>query len=417
MILLLNLNAYIGGGETLLIRMAQHLHSTGRPYQIMAAAGDCWIAREAARLGLECQAWPARQHSITYQSNDERTCTVAAMEELFGNRGELRIFTFCMRDLYNALYVFTRMPRLRAWFAHGIYHPEDVRYLSSLSFCPARIVGFNRRLARSLYDARAILFVNRNGLNESLCNGRPCSEDTASAAVFAPLPIAIAGGIPERRLPPMHAARKLRIICISRFVVFKVGAVLAIMRHVRSRDDAELLVIGHGRWKLVLDAWMLLRCARNIRILTDVGPAQLDAHIDSCDVGYAQGTSILEIAKRGVPVLIAPYSRIRDVFNRRFPTLGIFGDTQDASAFGDVTDLRGVRTYAIAERMATLERDYAIHQKRSSDFVRTFAAPVVCGHIEEFVRNSGFSNQRPPFLPPRAPLLKRMMKALFRLES
>jgi len=411
MIVLFNLNKYIGGGETLLIRLAQHLHISGYPYQILASNDKCWIKEEATKRGLNFSACPANIDSINYHDLSQRLNTSDAMNAMFGHIKEIRISTFCMRDLHNAMYIFTRMPNVKVWFSHGIYHPEDVFYLSSLSFKSTRIIQFNRNLVRKLFESNSILFVNENGLKISLDSG---SARDARSAIYAPLPINICGEIPLRK---PDAKRPFRIVCISRFVRFKVAAVLAIMRYAGNRSGVELLVIGHGPWKLILDAWIKIMRINNIVIITGVSPDRLESYIDTCDLGYAQGTSILEISKRGLPVLIAPYSRIRDLFNKNFPTLGIFGQIKDFSAFGDITDLRGVTTYKIADCIDLVREDYCRYQEQSVEFVKTFASESVCSKIIDFILAAKLSNSQPAFNPPRAPKIKQLLKFALRIRD
>jgi hypothetical protein len=411
MIVLFNLNNYVGGGETLLIRLAQYLHINGYPYQILTADGKCWIREEATKRGLNCSVWPANIDSINYQDSAWRHKTLDALNSMYGHIKEIRIFTFCMRDLHNAMYFFTRMPNVKVWFSHGIYHPEDVFYLASFNFSSTRIIEFNRNLVRKLFDSDSILFVNENGLKISL---NSVGADDVRSAIYAPLPINICGEIPFRK---PDATRPFRIICISRFVRFKVAAVLAIMRYAANRSGIELLVIGHGPWKFILDAWIKIMRVDNIVIITGVSPDRLDSYIDTCDLGYAQGTSILEISKRGLPVLIAPYSRIRDIFNKNFPTLGIFGDIKDFTAFGDITDLQGVSTYKISDCIELVREDYCRYQEQAIEFVKTFASENVCRKIIDFILAAKLSNNQIEFNPPRAPLVKRILKFPFRFRG
>lgn len=407
MILLFNLNTYIGGGETLLIRLAQYLRFAGHPYQILTAGGDCWILKEAARLELNCAVWPASRDSINYQTTAQRASVVEAMNAMYENTKDLRIFTFCMRDLYNALYVFTRLLHIKVWFSHGVYHPEDVYYLSSLSIQPERIIDKNRDLVGLLYEKKSILFMNRHGLNVSFGPDAPCDSKFEHDSLFVPIPIPLTKENPKNEFDPL---RSLKIICISRFVDFKVAAVLSILRYAGNRSGVELLVIGHGPWKVVLNAWIILNRIRNITIKTGITPDELDLYIDSSDIGYAQGTSILEIAKRGLPVLIAPYSRILDLFNTQFPTLGVFGEVQGPNSFGDITDLKGLKTYSIADRIEAVRRDYGRYQKMSIEYVNTFSSEIVCKKITNLIVNAQFTNQHAPFEPSRAPLIKRILK-------
>lgn len=407
MILLFNLNNYVGGGETLLIRLAQYLQDRLIPYQILCAGGHCWIAREADRLGLKYNIWPLKSDSVNYQDKKDRELTVQALSRIYSNITELRVFTFCMRDLHNALYIFCRMRSSKVYFSHGIYHPEDVFFLSSLSVNPEKFINFNRQLSRILHHHRSILFVNQNGLKISLSPDAPCAPELVSNSCFAPLPISVPDSLSVRELP---RNKPVKIICISRFVQFKIGAVLAIMRYVASHSNIELLVIGHGSGKILLDLWLAVRGVKNIKIVTRVEPHQLDELIDLCHIGYAQGTSILEIAKRGLPVLVAPYSRIRDLFNPQFPTLGIFGDIKDGTAFGDITNLSNHITYKISDKVDEVVRNYGYYQKQSVDFVKSFSTEIVCKSILDFIDKSQLNNQQLEFSPPRAPLIKRLLR-------
>ena len=409
MIILCNLNKYIGGGETLLIRLAQYLQENNVDYHIITSSGDCWILTEAERLGLNVTIWPSSNDSIAYQTPVECCKVIDALSRVYGRLPELRIFTFCMRDLYNMLYVFTRLPQIKAYFSHGIYHPEDVFYLSSISLQPEKYKSFNRSLVQALHKARSVLFVNYNGLKLSLSPYAPCDINLGGSSVFIPLPISLPREIPIRTL---EYGSSIRIICISRFVVFKVAAVLAIMRYAGNRQGVELLIIGHGNWEAILRLWIIFKRIHNITIVTGVTPDQLDCYIDTCDIGYAQGTSILEIAKRGIPVLIAPYSRLVDLINYRFPTLGIFGDIRDFSAFGDITDLRDYKTYQIADCIERIRRDYNKYQAQTIQFVSRFSVDIVCKEITRFIMDAKYSNQQAPFTPPRPPFLKRIYKAM-----
>jgi hypothetical protein len=411
MIVLLNLNKYVGGGETLVVRLAQYLHSTAVAYRIIASGENCWIAAEATRLGLNCSLWPATPDSVNYQSAGQRAETLRSLRELFRGLKEFRVFTFCMRDLHNAFYFFSQLDG-KIWLAHGVYHPEDVLYLGSWSSRRHKLVELNRRLLTRMFFKKSVLFVNDYGLRLSLGLDAKSSQEAAPLAVFAPLPIQIGG---EIRRPRRESGRPFRVICISRFVVFKVAAILAIMRRVRGRSDLELLVVGHGSLRFILDAWLAVTGANNISIVTGVGPDQLDSFIDTCDVGYAQGTSILEIAKRGLPVLIAPYSRLRDLFNPRFPTLGVFGRTRGLGALGDTSDFNGLKVYDILECIDAVRLDYASFREESIEFLKEFAVPVVCPKIVDFINGAQFLSGRERFEPPRAPFIKRVARKLLGL--
>lgn len=411
MIVLFNLNKYVGGGETLLIRLAQYLQDKEIPYQILTSGGACWILEESKKLGLNYYVWPAHNDSINYQTQKERNSLVEKMTSAYANCEDLRVFTFCMRDIHNALYVFTRIQHCKVVFAHGIYHPEDVYYLASLSSRRKEYIQFNKRIITELYNSKSVLFVNNNGLKTSLSSLESAQTEILSDAIIIPIPIPIPKPIPIRKL---DLNRPLRIVCISRFVEFKVGAVLAIMRYAAIRENIDLIVIGHGPLKLILKVWMFVNQVKNIKIISGVEPDRLDSYIDTCDIGYAQGTSILEIAKRGLPVLIAPYSRKRDLFNTKFPTLGIFGEISDYSVFGDIKELHGLNTLQISDAIDMVSNDYKYYQQKTVKYIERFSTDIVCKNIYNFIKVAEYSNQGWTFHLLRAPSIKKYIKKLLK---
>ena len=71
------------------------------------------------------------------------------------------------------------------------------------------------------------------------------------------------------------------------------------------------------------------------KIEKNVGLNELNKHIDDADFGIAQGTSILEIAKRGKPVIVAPYFSLFDALFKQYRVLGIFGKTTVGAELDD----------------------------------------------------------------------------------
>ena len=216
-----------------------------------------------------------------------------------------------MRDLYNAVYVFkSTLPNVS--LCHGVYHPEDVFYLSSLSFSPGLYLKFNRDLVGVLWKAKSVIFCSVNSMRMSLGDPSLNVSDEMQGTQYVPIPIDLPGVKPKRILP---VGKPIKIVCISRFVQFKIGAIFAIVRYVSYNKNFELLLIGHGPFYFLLKMYRAIFLKDRITIKVGVTPKDLDGLIDCCHIGYAQGTSILEIAKRGLPVIIAPYSNLLDISN------------------------------------------------------------------------------------------------------
>jgi hypothetical protein len=410
MIVIFNLNEYLGGGETLALRFAEHLRARNDEYCLLVAAGDCWLAEQAATKGLNVVLWPVAQRGLPYMRDSDRNEVAGFVGKVFGGSGSLRVFSFCFRDLYNAIYFFGSINGPDVKVAHGVYHAEDVLYLSSFALDKGAYIEANRRLAKKLIDHGSMLFMNSIGCCFTLGNADPEWVERRFGRFFHAIPINLREPIPIRQAPRDGEAR---VICVSRFVEFKIGAVLAIMRAVAPMKSVSLTVVGHGSYKWVIDLWMLLRRPANIRVLTGIGPDELDRVIDAHHVGYAQGTAILEIGKRGLPVIIAPYSRLRDVVNVRFGTLGIFGEVRGERAFGEMRDVPDNQKLGIRETLQRVNGDYASYSELTRRYVSEFDAERVFPNIREFIQNAKYDPRSAAHEVPRPPFLKRIVSRLF----
>lgn len=409
MILLFNLNKYIGGGETLLIRVSSYLELNNINYLILTHSTDCWLLNEAKRLKLKYVLWPCDEDSVIYQSDDKRRIVANKIYEIFQEYEELRVFTFCMRDLYNALFYFPKLKSTRVYIAHGIYHPMDVYYLSSYSLFHRKIVKMNRTLFYELHNKKSILFMNKIGLQSTLSPEPSKMNEVAGNSIFIPIPCP---NIVRRKAvkKKVDTSKRIRIICISRFASFKIAAVLSILKYVKNRSNVDLIVIGHGPWKFLLDFWIYSVNAKNVEIICNVSPNELDRFIDTCDIGYAQGTSILEIAKRGLPVIVAPYTRLIDIFKRSIVTPGIFGDVAMENEFGDggVWDVSSAST--IDSCVLAIVENYEYYQEKSMQRLVHFSGGRVCREIIYFIQNSEFIITNRFSQLPKAPFVKSIIR-------
>lgn len=405
MIVLFNLNRYVGGGEILTLRVAQYLHDHHIPYVLFTFKENCYLADQAKTRNLNLLPWAVDEDSVAYMNEQERAKLVDKVKQLFIHDEILFPFTFCLRDLYNSLYIFTRFSKEKIRISTGIYHPEDVYYLSSLSWSKKSIIDFNRNVLNGFAEKNAVLFPNMNALTTSLGN------HTKFNPKFIPLPIPMPEQIPNRVL---DKNRPIRIVCISRFVEFKIAAVLAIVRFVRKNKGYELSLIGYGIYRFILTFYIKINGMKNVKIYSGIGTDQLDKLIDQADIGYAQGTSILEIAKRGMPVVIAPYSNIPDIFNPNFLCMGVFGERNNFN-FGDYRSNGGPESVRIDETIKHVVADYSKYRELTVTHAKRFSAELICKEIHDFIINSNYSNEQSMFNPPKAPYIKKVLRKFIKL--
>lgn len=400
MIILFNLNKYVGGGEILTIRIAEYFKKNNINYTLFAYEKDCYITEQAIIRDLNIVFWPETEDSVVYMTSKQKDLLVNNVRKVFDKEELLYSFTFCLRDLYNSLFVFSQFNNSKVYFSTGIYHPEDVYYLSSLSIKRSNIIGFNRNLLNNLTLKKAVLYINENALVTSL------GKQNELVTSFIPIPIPMPEKIPNRVL---NQNCPIKIVCISRFVGFKIAAVLAIVRFVRKNKGYELSLIGYGIYRFILTFYMRINGMKNVKIYSGIGPEQLDKLIDQADIGYAQGTSILEIAKRGMPVVIAPYSNIPDIFNPNFLCMGVFGERNNFN-FGDYRSNGGPESVRIDETIKRVVSDYSKYRELTVTHTKRFSAELICKEIHGFIINSNFSNEQLMFNPPKAPYIKKVLR-------
>jgi hypothetical protein len=412
MIVLFNLNSYIGGGETLLVRFADYLHVRSLRYEIIAFDVNGWIFKEAIRRDFPVKLWPNRSDSVVYQNKAD----VRMLQDYFSSTYEgekiLRIFTFCMRDLYNAMTVFSTLKDTVVYHSHGIYHPDDFMYLSSFSFRKKKFIDSNRLLLTKLYESDSLLFMNMIGLSKTFAVSVESAYKLYKRSICIPIPINIPNS--DSVLSVNNKVNQpLRIICISRFVKFKIAAVLGIMRYVACNKNAELTLVGHGRFSILIRLWIFFNRSANIKLLSGIEPDQLDPLIDGCDIGFAQGTAILEIAKRKLPVIIAPYSRLSGIFKKEFRCLGVFGKANYDYEFGDLYDLSGCETFTIAESINMVANNYLSFKECSYKRALNFRSDIIFLEMVSFIENSQFLNSTLQL--PSPPVIKKMIKKVLDL--
>ena len=403
-IILFNLNTYIGGGETLLVRYAEYLSRKNIDYAILCAAKDSWIESSAASKGLEIIKWPVKDDSLIYTRN--QIPLVRKRLELELNSAEtLKVFTFCMRDYVNSILVFGESS-LNVELFHGLYHPHDYEYLSSLAFNKSSYHKYFKSHLHQLYVNRSVLFMNLHGAIGSI--GCDVKEDDL---ILRPIPIALN----DNKICVGSVLSEKKIICISRFAAFKIGAIVAFLRFSRHRRDVKFTLVGHGPFEWLVRFLVWRWSLKNITIQSGISPDELGALIMDNTIGYAQGTSILEIAKFGIPVIIAPYSRLRDVFNRNFTTFGTFGFVQQQFEFGDLTYFEGAPRLSLNSEFDKILSDYPSFVSGTLDTIKRFEADAIFNEITNDITSGSILVRDIPAITIRPPLVKRIILSIKRV--
>lgn len=404
MIVLFNLNQYLGGGEVLAIRFAEYLKSLEINYELLAFdSNDCFIRKQAIKKNLNYNLWPIKNDSMSYMSVKDKLKAIEGLKKKYNSKN-IEVFTFCFRDLYNACFFFPILGISKLKICTGIYHPEDVFYLSSFSFKRNRVIDFNRNLAINMYNHNSIVFANENALTTSL--GLDIINSKKS---IIPIPVDLEREI-KNNLKPINI-NYIKIICISRFVDFKIGAIISLLRFAKNNRTYSVDLVGYGNLEIILRMYIFLNKINNVSLIGKVEPSELNKFIKDSDIGFAQGTSIMEIAKHGKPVIIAPYGRLLDIFNKNFKCMGIFGEF-DTYNYGDITDDGSKIFEPLSNTFNRLINNLNFYIDKSNNHLNKFSSTIVFNQIVDIIHNSTFNGDGllEPF--PKPSIGKRLIKKL-----
>lgn len=360
-IVLVNLNAYLGGGETLMVRLAKHLQEKGVEFFCVCALGG-YAHEDLQRNGIEPDLILPIESSPDYFYAGR-----AGRQELVDlisskiRRRPARFVSFCMRDLYTVRAVCTKVPL--AAIIHLILHIQDDLYLGQTIL---EKIGY-RLTGRLRFGSSKAIDLNRQLLNEVNENGGLICMAELIAKVWhrkfgivipskriIPLPSFVAS--PVR---PMQEGNNHKIIWVGRLVDFKIPALIAMVDFLASTSDYRLTIVGDGdRTELLARMKERDLAPDRVNFVGEVPYAQLGEIICGHSIGYAMGTSLIELAKFQIPVVIALASYTHAKFSR--PICGGLFFDQPRGCDGSELSMRSEREIGttIADSIATIEGDW-----------------------------------------------------------
>ena len=404
--ILFNLNEYVGGGETLLVRYAHFLSASAADYSILCAFEGSWIENEAIKAGLEYCNWPIKDNSLIYNHAKIDEVRNHLKVNLDVSNG-VTLFTFCMRDYVNAVLLF-REAALDVKLFHGVYHPQDYEYLSSLSINKKQYQEYFKSAMRHLYRRNSVLFATKNAADEV-----DAKETKDLKPIIRTLPIELGAELVNVAKHPTN----IRVICISRFVSFKIGAVVAFLRFAKNSRQVECTLVGHGSYEWLVKFLIWFWRISNMELHTKVSSDSLSSLVKAHNLGFAQGTSILEIARYGIPVIIAPYSRLVDVFNKNFLTLGAFGKAEEKYELGDLVCSSRAPTSPLRAAVEDVIKNYENHCLLTIEKVKKFDAKEIFLSITADIQAGATDIDKLPAISIKPPILKQFIKRLVLVNS
>ena len=317
MIVLVNFNSYLGGGETLFVRMAKYITEETSEKLKLFYSKKSYIADDLKRIGIarDCLCPFSGEIEYFYLNNTKKELLKSFVVKACKECNDVKLVSFCYRDLY--LLVDVAKEISGATVSHLILHDEDNLYLGQSLINKLEYIFFKKKKFsnRKILDFNNKLFFDLNKAN-ALIGEKETTKivmhkygiDIKDSAIVPPPMCEF------EEAPPLVAPGK-KILWIGRFVDFKLPAIASMLSFISAHQDYSLSLIGDGDIEFLINYAKVNNLNLNNVYFLGLQPYdKIDDIIREHSIGYACGTSIVEIGKHGLPVITALFSPNHKLF-------------------------------------------------------------------------------------------------------
>ena len=372
MIILFNFNTYLGGGETLLVRFSSYLQKRGIPFHSYCMKNS-FIAKQ-----MEVEGVPANKYTCInnctdypYLTNQKRELLLDEITSTLPQVDKYQYLSFCLRDMYMLMDLNKRRP---GSISHLILHNQDYLYLGRTltDGLMSKLTGkrqFNNK--KNLDFNRLILeLVNsRKGLIPMSWIISQLWEKEIGLAIPDEMIVSLPSFSVKEGITPKKENNK-KIIFIGRLVDFKFASLFAMFNYIKRNPSYHLTVVGNGDKERALNYIHENRIPlANINFVGEVSYLELPKIISEHSIGYAAGTSIIECAQQGIPVIMALQNNANRPFKRDICG-GLFYNTTKGNLGEDmcIYPEDSIKT-TIDDAIKEIEDDYPLSASRCYNYV------------------------------------------------
>lgn len=360
MIALFNFNSYLGGGETIFTRWAEYLNNKNIECRLFYPSKS-FISDEVKRLGINTEYLCPFDGDANYYylTQSERAAFIEWIFSKLRDLEKVRLVSFCMRELYTLVDLAKKDKSFT--ITHLVLHDQDNLYVCQTlkDKLVYKLVG------KRLFSNKKQLSFNNNLLKQIVAANGLIAEKMTTKIVMAEHGISIDESyiVP----PPMCVfpdtvpviENNKKIIWLGRVVDFKLPAICAMLDFVCKHKDYSFTIIGDGEiefLKKYMDERNLMY--DSVNFMGVVPYNQIADIIKQHSIGYACGTSIVEIGQHGLPVVTALAAPSHSLFKRSICG-GIYnnkykGNEGNNLFIGETEDQQP----SIEETMALIEADF-----------------------------------------------------------
>lgn len=357
-----NFNTYLGGGETLIVRLAEYLEKENYDFKVFYKKGS-YIENDLFRIGIS-KGYLCPIESKTdyyYLVKKDRDNLREEICSYIRDIDDVCLVSLCARDLYTLVDIAKDNPKFR--LAHLVLHNQDnlyvcqsifdkivLKFKGERRFSRRNHIAFNRALFNTICEQSIV--IPQSELQAELLKEE--FDISTEKEKVVPLP-----SCDFSKFEYVATKNNKKIIWIGRIVDFKLPALISILHFVSRHNEYSLTVVGDGEVDYVKNYLNDNGISEeNISFVGKVSYGDLEAVIKQHSIGYAMGTSIIEIGKYGLPVIMALGSPDFKLFDK-----DICGGLYSHQSRGNVGDTMFYRkstdpVVLIEEAFAEVESDY-----------------------------------------------------------
>lgn len=309
-----NFNDYLGGGETLLLRLVDAFTTDGVE---VITSHDSYIKRELdykQNKNIKCHSYN-ESYNYGYMNFRERSHLLSWLDPIFSSKKhQQNIVTFCMRDLHIVSDYVKKRGLKKTRVTHLLLHPLDHLYLGQTILNKLTSMIFNR----SYFSENQNIALNFKILNQLAESGSliPMNFNTLKRVNFdtginlkhediIPLPFYEHFEMDFKMPSSSDYRENISIVWLGRIVDFKIPAIKTMIDFVSSQSGFTFDIIGYGN-ESIIEKYISKRKANNkVKILGKINSPDLKKMLSKYDIGYAMGTSMAELTVCGLPTIVA----------------------------------------------------------------------------------------------------------------
>jgi hypothetical protein len=399
MIYIFNLNNYIGGGEVYVLQLAKYLTSNNIDFTLITV-NNGYIAQQAIKKKYKKIIWPINETSILYSNKREKIKLKSFVNDLNFKKKDI-VLSCNMRELYNCFFMMKNSKK-QFILKNIILHPEEYKYSSNLSLNPKKQIFYNRSILTKMDKNDLNIYPNQNARNQTI--GKKLSDID-----FFPFPIEnVKHNLKNKEINP----RKINLLTISRFVSFKISTTISLITFVKKNKNFTLNIIGYGPWKFLINIFLFFYKSKRIKIYPKQNLEDLKLFIVNCDIGFAQGTTILQIAKFKKPVVVAPYSKWYDFILKKIKSPQVFGDTKTPD-FGDNYYMKNLGYHDYKDLFDKVVLNYTDYVSQTEDMISSLERDKIFTSLLSKLKEPKYFEDYKNVIFPKPSFFKTIIRKIF----